>query len=101
MKVYTVGPDEMRTLASGRMKLQPGFEPAGFYDPEQGHIVVLDDAMRNRGEAARLLAHEGMHGAFMETLNASDAARSVVDQLRETAAAAPSSAVARRRTITA
>lgn len=88
MKVSTVGPAEMRTLGEGRMKMQPGYEPAGLYDPRLHAIVVLDDALRDKSEAARLLFHEGLHGAFFHMLDHNESVRNVVDHLRMTAAAA-------------
>lgn len=88
MKVYTVGPEEMRTLAAGRMKILPGHEPAGFYDLKTGYIVALDDALRDPREASRLMIHEGAHGAFSRTIDESESARNVIDHLRQTATAA-------------
>ena len=83
--VFVVGPAEMRTLAEGRMKIQPGYEPAGFFDPRAGHIVMLDDALRNPAEASALTLHEGAHAFTMRTINESEAARALVDTIRQAA----------------
>ena len=83
--VFTVGPAEMRTLVEGRMRLQPGYEPAGFYDPRSGHIVALDDALRDPREAGQLMLHEGTHGFTMRAIEESPAARDLVDTIRQAA----------------
>ena len=89
MKVYTVGPAEMRALMDQRLKggISPGYEPAGFFDPTTGHIAVLDDALRDPRDASQLLVHEGLHGALQRTIDGSDSAKRIVDYLRETALA--------------
>ena len=83
--VYVVGPTEMRTLVEGRMKVQPGYEPAGFFDPREGQIVLLDDALRNPAEAGPLVLHEGAHAFAMRAIDESPAARSLIDTIRQAA----------------